>query len=225
MPPFPGVDEEWINIYLNGQVLAALMHQRKILNFHASSFIHNNKGVILLGETGAGKSSLTAAFVLSGAGFLSDDFTPVIFEGAKPLIWPVYKKIKLRENTIRQLGIPDHLLSGKEKVTGKYFLQVDHGQSSHFPLDVILKVEIGEVPEPQFIYPSSAESFTLLRSEVCSWEFLAAMPETETAYLQQLLEIVHQVPVIRVVRPVECDVKELYQLVKGFLKNKLSVIR
>ncbi len=69
----PSADPEWVQLYLSGQVLVALLHQRKIINFHASSFIHDGWGVMILGETGAGKSSLTVSFAIAGAGFLSDD--------------------------------------------------------------------------------------------------------------------------------------------------------
>jgi hypothetical protein len=148
--PVPEADPEWVNIYLNGQILAALMHQRKIINFHASSFIYKDKGILLLGETGAGKSSLTAAFTLDGAGFLSDDFTPVIFENGLPLIWPVYKKIKLRENTVQQLHIEEDLVKNVEMVTGKYFLDVEKAKVDHYPLEIILKIEIGSIPSPGF---------------------------------------------------------------------------
>ena len=121
----PGADPDWVQLYLNGQVLVALLHQRKIISFHASSFIHDGRGVMILGETGAGKSSLTVSFALAGAGFLSDDLTPVIFKGSKPYIWPLYRDIKLRENTVAQLDISREKLREAEKGTGKQYLDVN----------------------------------------------------------------------------------------------------
>ena len=59
---FPGADPEWVQLYLNGQVLVALLHQRKIINFHASSFIYDGRGIMILGETGAGKSITDVVF-------------------------------------------------------------------------------------------------------------------------------------------------------------------
>lgn len=218
--PEPGADNEWINIYLNGQVLAALMHQRKIINFHASSFVYRGKGIMILGETGAGKSSLTTAFALSEGGFLSDDFTPVIFDSGKPLIWPVYKKIKLRENTVHQLGIAPEKIREKESVTGKYFLDVEKANVENYPLHLIIKIEIGENTMPLFYELSMSEKFTLLRSEVCSWEMLAGMPETEKAYFQQLIGMVEQVEMIKVTRPENIAIKTLYSSLTDYINNR-----
>ncbi len=44
----PGADPGWIKLYPKGQVLVALLHQRMILNFHASSFIYDGKGIMIL---------------------------------------------------------------------------------------------------------------------------------------------------------------------------------
>jgi hypothetical protein len=218
--PVPEADPEWVNIYLNGQILAALMHQRKIINFHASSFIYKDKGILLLGETGAGKSSLTAAFTLDGAGFLSDDFTPVIFEEGKPSIWPVYKKIKLRENTVQQLQIKKELVKDVENVTGKYFLDVENANVDQTPLKIIIKIEIGNIPSPEFYLPEPHEKFAMLRSEVCSWEMLTGMPETEAAYLQQLLNIVSQTKMVKIVRPEDILITELHNAIEEYLGNR-----
>jgi hypothetical protein len=215
--PFANVDPDWMNWSLNSQVLVALLHQRKIINFHASSLIHNERGILILGETGSGKSSLTAAFSLNGAGFLSDDLTPIIFKEQKPYIWPLYRQIKLRESALQQLNIDPALLKKAEKGTDKYFLTVHKARVSSYPLHVILKLEVGDEPGIYIHEPKSDESFALLRSEICSWEMLRGMPETEKAYLQQLIEIVHSVRVARVTRARGVEVSELYEAVICYL--------
>ena len=212
-----GADPNWVQLYLNGQVLVALLHQREIINFHASSFIHDGRGVMILGETGAGKSSLTVSFALAGAGFLSDDLTPVIFKRSKPYIWPLFKDIKLRENTVAQLELNREKLREAEKGTGKQYLEVNRANVSDHQLNTVLKIEIGNCRKPEFHTPSPAEKFSLLRSEICSWEMLAGMPETEAAYLQQLLHIVEQVRFVRVVRPAEIEIAVLHAAVRDYL--------
>ena len=218
----PGADPGWVKLYLNGQVLVALLHQRKIINFHASSFIHDGRGVMILGETGAGKSSLTVSFALAGAGFLSDDLTPVIFKRSKPFIWPLYRDIKLRENTVTQLEINRKKLREAEKGTGKQYLDVNRADVRDHQLNTVLKIEIGNCREPEFHEPSPAEKFSLLRSEICSWEMLAGMPETEAVYLQQLLHIVEQVRFVRVVRPADIEIAALHAAVSEYLDADLE---
>lgn len=114
-----GADLQWVQLYLNNQVLVALLHQRKVISFHASSFMLDRRGVMILGETGAGKTSLTVAFAMNGAGFMSDDLTPVVFREDVPLIWSLNRRVKLREDSIEQLeiggGTCQRLSQGQER--------------------------------------------------------------------------------------------------------------
>ena len=215
----PGADLDWVRLYLNGQVVVALLHQRKIINFHASSFIHDGRGVMILGETGAGKSSLTVSFAMKGEGFLSDDLTPVIFKRLKPYIWPLNRDIKLRKDTVTQLGSAREKLKEAEKGTGKQYMDVNRAGVIDYPLHTVLKIELGDSNKVEFHEPAPAEKFSLLRSEICSWEILGGMPETEAAYLQQLLHIVEQVNIVRVVRPAEIGIAALHDAVRIYLDH------
>ena len=217
----PDADPNWVNLYLYGQVLVALLHQRKIINFHASSFIYDGRGIMILGETGAGKSSLTVSFALAGAGFLSDDLTAVIFREGVPFIWPLSRRVKIREGTAAQLNIDSGKLADAEAGTGKKYLSLDPAGVENHALHTILKIETGDVAEPVFHEPSHAEKFSLLRSEICSWEILAGMPETEAAYLQQLVQIVEKVRFVRVVRPAEITIADFHSAVEKFLNTEL----
>lgn len=214
---YPGADEGWVRLYLNGQVTVALLHQRGIITFHASSFVHAGRGVMVLGESGAGKSSLTASFSLGGAGFLTDDVTPVQFQDSQPVIRSLQESIRIRKNTVEQLNVSSELLREAETGTGKQYVNVGRVGDGAFPLGVILTIEIGDVRKPVFDDPSPAKKFALLRSEICMSEILAGMPETEAAYLQQLVQMIEQVPFVRVVRPEEIRIAKLHEAVELYL--------
>lgn len=214
-----GADPEWVHLYLNGQVLVALLHQRRIINFHASSFSHEGKGVIVLGDTGAGKTSLTVAFAMNDSRYLSDDLTPVVFRKAVPHIWSFNRKIKLRPDSLGQLSISNERLTEAEAGTGKMYLHPDRKPEEFHQLDVILKIETGEVEEPAFSELSPSEKFTILRSGICSWEILAGMPSTEEAYLQQLVRIIERVHFVRVVRPAGIRIVEMKDAVRNYLES------
>jgi hypothetical protein len=218
--PVPGADPDWVKLYLNGQLLVALLHQRRIISFHASSFIHKGRGIMVLGETGAGKSSLTVAFALENAGFLTDDLTPVVFKNERPCLWPLGREVKLRESTIGELKISDRSLKDAEAGTGKQYLHLEQAEKEHHPLEVILKIEVGDTSSPEFQELNTAEKFSDLRSEICSWEILAGMPETEADYLRQLVQIIEKVQFVRVVRPANIRIAEMHEAVKEFLLRK-----
>lgn len=215
----PGADPEWVDLYLNTQVLVALLHQRGIINFHASSFIYNGQGVIVLGDTGAGKSSLTVSFAMDGAGFLTDDLTPVIFREGLPFIWPLHRDVKLREDTVSKLGVSPARLRYAEAGTGKQYLEIDRADTGDHSLDMILKIEVADCSRTEFHEPPPAEGFSILRSEICSGEILAGMPETEAAYLQQLLDMVKRVRMFKVIRPAMIHITDFYESVRSFISS------
>lgn len=213
--PDIGADPAWIRLYLNNQVLVALLHQRRVLNFHASGFIYDGLGVMVLGETGAGKSSLTLSFALGGAGFMSDDLTPLAFKDGRPHLKSLHREIKLRQDTLTQLGVGDSSLREAEAGTGKKYLRVAPSETVSHSLDVIFRVETGNVERPLFSEPSPPEKFAILRGEICMSEILAGMPETEALYVSQLAAIVEQVPLVEVIRPRRIRITDLHRAVQA----------
>jgi hypothetical protein len=215
--PVEGADPEWIKLCLRGRIMVALLHQRRTVSFHASSFIHNNRGLMILGDSGAGKSSLTASFVLNGAGFLTDDLTPVIVKNSIAYIWPIPGSVKIWEDTASQLNISRRKLKPAEQGTGKHYFELTRAGFEECVLKTILKIDVGTNKTIEFYEPEPALRFSILRSEICSWELLAGMPETENDYLHQLLKIVQQVSFIRIVRPAEIGIQKLHSAIADHL--------
>jgi hypothetical protein len=49
---------------------------------------------------------------------------------------------------------------------------------------------------------------------------LAGMPETEAAYLQQLLNVVSKTKMVKIVRPEEILITELHNAIEEYLDNR-----
>lgn len=212
-----GADPEWVKLVLESQVLVALMHQRQMINFHASSFMRNDKGIMILGETGAGKSSLTASYVMDGAGFLSDDLTAVVFRGSMPYIRPLFREIKLTGDSIQQLSPDSRRLRLAEAGTGKHYLTAEPASFDDQPLHTIIRIEVAQTGTLETHHPPPAEAFAMLRSEVCMWEMLRGMPSSEAVYMKQLLQIVKETKVITIIRPADMLIEDLHREVERLI--------
>lgn len=71
--PLPGAEQKTLRLFLLSNAMAAVLHQRDQIPFHASG-VHYKDGVVLFcGESGAGKSTLATALSLEGYPLFTDD--------------------------------------------------------------------------------------------------------------------------------------------------------
>jgi hypothetical protein len=81
---------------LLGVVFAALLQRRGLVVLHASAVVIGGHAVGILGDKGAGKSTIAAALVAAGHDLLSDDVVAIDFTSVRgPLVVPAYGHLKL----------------------------------------------------------------------------------------------------------------------------------
>ncbi len=218
--PCPGVTRESLELYLNGSVYGAILHQRIILPLHGSSFIYNKQTVIICGESGAGKSSLTAAFCLNGAEFLTDDITSLTIVGGKPYIKAFSDRIKLWDHTLEQLGLSTEELNSIDGETNKFYYEMESGGRNIYPLNLVVNLEVVEDPEIKSQEVFGASKVTVLRNEVYRWEYLQGMPANEKKYFSDLVSAASSVRILKVFRPVEVPVQEVMAYIHDQIVRK-----
>lgn len=213
--PYPGADMTLIQDQLLKWGIISILHQRKILNFHASSFSFNDKGVMVCGDTGAGKSSLTAAFGLEEGVFLNDDITAITFVDRQAGIMKLEDKISLHRDSI------DQLKQGKKVITlpdgYKHTLKPGGEAKAFTPLNYILAISIEKRSKIKTEEIKGTEKFALLRGNICSWEMLKGMPGLEEEYLRQLIAISSSIPLFLVRRPEKIEVNALKKAVQSII--------
>jgi hypothetical protein len=102
--PDPGAPERAVVGVVTGLAMGILLHQRGLLVLHASAVAVDGSAVIILGDPGAGKSTLAAALHGRGHGILSDDVSGIDVNGAEPTVRPAYPQMKLCRDAITFLG-------------------------------------------------------------------------------------------------------------------------
>lgn len=211
--------EATVELYLNGSVYGAILHQRRIMPIHGSSFVWKDQGIMLCGESGAGKSALTAAFCMSGAQFLTDDVTPIVFTDSKPEILPLSDRIKLHADSLLQLKQEKEGLTSIDHGNKKFYFPMEKRRHRNYPLHRVFILEPSELEFVETIHLKGIDSFTALRNQVYRWEYLVAMHETESCYLEKLLWMTQTLRVTRVKRPAGFTITRMVDILKSQLEE------
>jgi hypothetical protein len=223
--PVDDASPESILLYLNGSVYGAILHQRHILPMHGSSFAINGRGVMLCGESGTGKSALTAAFSKNDCNFLTDDVTPVVFKENNPHILALSDRIKLWNDTLEQLKLDKTGLKRISPETEKYYFKIDKSIPGLVPLSIIYLLEIHGNQETIITESAGSERFSSLHNEIYRREFLNGMPENEKIYFSNLVDISNNVKIYRVKRPEKVKVSDLSSLLREHIVHPYSRLR
>lgn len=85
-----------MRLYLLGTCMGILLMQKRILPLHGSGIVIEGKVYAIVGDCGAGKSTLARAFLQKGYKLISDDIIPVqLNKDGKPIVIPTYPYQKL----------------------------------------------------------------------------------------------------------------------------------
>ncbi len=207
--PAENAQEAAVAVFLNGSVYGAILHQRKILPLHGSCFSVQGKGIMLCGESGAGKSSLTVAFCRNGATFLTDDVTPLTLTNEHPFLIARSDRVKLWDDSMTQLEISGDARYPLAVQEGKYYYPMPAALSDSHPLNIVFVMETGHTDRVQCRPLAGTEAFQTLRNQIYRWQYLVAMPEAEAGYMKQLAVISKTVAIYHVIRPENIQLEEM----------------
>jgi len=210
-----------IELYMNGSVFGAILHQRQILPIHGSSFAKGGRGFIISGESGAGKSSLTTAFCLNGDDFLTDDVTPIEFINEEPQILPYSDRIKLWEDSLKQLQKEADPLKKIMPDEEKFYFPVKRTHSEKIPLKALFIIEPKEIQKTNIQPVEKIMAIPALQNQIYRYWFLAGIPHLKEIYFHKLASIGRQIPVFQVERPLKISISEMHHLMDDYIKKEL----
>lgn len=213
-----GSDNDSVELFLNGSVQGAVLLQKKILAFHGSSFSYKGAGIIICGNSGAGKSSLTAAFCQNGAQFISDDITPVSVKEGEVYINPLKTEIKLWDDAFEQLNISPKNLRKIRPTLEKFYYPYESSKELNSSLHLIIILDTHNKDEFISSELTGIKKFTALKNQIYRKLYLKGMPKAEQNISLQLLSLGQKVRVLHIIRPKICSI----QLSMDFIKQKIA---
>jgi hypothetical protein len=215
--PYEGFNQDELELYLNSTVYGAILQQRKMLPLHGSCFNYDDKNIMICGESGVGKSSLTVAFCLRGSKFITDDVSPIVFESGNPHVLALSDRIKLWDDTLSQLNINKEELFKIQEDTDKFYFPMKKEAAGLYLLNQVFILEIHDLPGVEFEMLKGVEKLTMLRNQVFRLEILHGMPDNEILFFHQLADISSKVTITRIKRPATISINLLMEALKKHL--------
>lgn len=200
--PAEGVDQRRIRLLLLGTMFGALLMQRGILPIHGSAIAFGGRAVVLTGSSGAGKSSLLAAFRQHGAAFLTDDVAAISTDPTGTAwVHPAYPQQKLWRDSAQYLGIDvgDHarVLADYDKYAIAASAEFC---SAPVPLGFVCELRPAPCPEVSIQTLSPRELTSTLIRHTFRRSLVRAMGR-ETIHLAQCIALSQKISGLRMIRP------------------------
>ena len=213
-----GGSQKSISLYLNGSVLGALLDQRKILTIHGSSFKLNDKTIVLCGESGFGKSSITYYLVKQfKAHFITDDITPIL----KGDILPISNSLKLWQDSIDQLGVSVSEDNALEYRSDKFLIEMNSIHERLKP-DIILFGSLSDSNEFSLNEIQGGEKFSASLANQYWKNLTSAVRESRIETFSEITELCNSVAMFDFRRPMDASIKDSGEFLIDFLNKKTS---
>lgn len=199
-----GCNEQSLYLYLLGSAMGALLYQRGILPVHGSAVVVNERSIILTGDSGAGKSSLTMAFRKSGYPFLTDDIAALTQDDdGLVYVQPAYPQQKLWKDCIETMGSNTNDLAQIDTRLDKYYFSVDSGfYNSPVKLGTICEIVPDKCENVSIQVIEGIQKLYVIMRNIYRYQFTGFF-ETREDCFKKCSDIANKINVFRLIRPAE----------------------
>lgn len=184
-----------------GTGLAAILLQREILPIHSCCVNTGNGAVIVMGKSGAGKSTTLTGLLDAGCTMMVDDVTGVrVGEGSAPIAIPAFPSVRVWQDVLERSGTDFSALDRVRPDMAKYYVPVEdfHGQPE--PLAGIIYMVAGNGSEPSVTQLDPTQRIAPLRQMVYRKNFLKSFGLEAFAF-RAVAASARDVPMVRYERP------------------------
>lgn len=215
-----GYTPESLSSWLLGYAFAMLLLERRTLAIHCSAVCRDKEseddGAILIsGEPGAGKSSLTKKLLEDGYKIMADDVAAVRLED-EVTVYPAFPYQKLVRNEVEKRGLNKDELIYINEDKDKFLVPVgDAFCAEPRRIKFMVFIVVSDVPEVQVKKLSGIEQLMAFRTNLFLHR-LRGKWENDQEVLNLCLRAAGKCPVYLVIRPKDVDsVAKMAEIVKN----------
>lgn len=195
-------DEE-VLLFLMGSAVGALLHQRNILPLHASAIEVDGEGVIFVGPSSVGKSTLAGGFHKRDYPLLSDDVCAVTATNRLlPHIIPGFPKLKLWSDALKKLEEDSEGLNRVrlDQDFEKYFVPFDNAGNSPVPVRSVFVLVTTNTDQFEIVPLKAGDKIDPILNNTYRPRFLEGLGGKKE-HFKQCAAVAAKAAVIRITRP------------------------
>lgn len=192
------VDVKDIKAYLLGTALGMILIQRNIIAIHGGTILVDNKAITIVGDCGAGKSTLSSALRIKGYPFMADDVS--VLTGNKVNF--SYPQQKLCKDAMKKLGYNLKNYNMIDDDREKYAIPVkDNFVMNLKELKAIFEISITDENEDVSCEEViGSEKLNIFMKNIYRIE-IAKTAGIKPIYFRKCLDIVNSIHLYRIKRP------------------------
>ncbi len=189
-----------LSLYALGTVFSIVFCMKDMIALHGCCVNVNGQSVVIMGDSGAGKSSIARGFINEGFKLLSDDVSLISFDEEIKII-PSYPSQKLWTDTTDSFQIITHEFERISNRYDKFSAPIlDAFEENNLPIGAIILLEAAEVSEVQISELTKKRALEAVFDNTYREEYIHYMNKS-MLQLKILSNLVAQVPVYHMVRP------------------------
>lgn len=195
-------DEETL-LFLMGSAMGALLHQRNILPLHGSSVEVDGEGVIFVGPSSIGKSTIAGGFHKKGFALLSDDVCAVTAKNdADPHIIPGFPRLKLWVDALKKLEEDSEGLNRVrlDQEFEKYFVPFNNAGNSPVPVRSVFVLDTTNTDKFEIVPLERGDKIDPIINNTYRPRFLEGLGGKKE-HFKQCAAVASKAAVIRIARP------------------------
>jgi len=188
-----------IRLYLLGTCMGILLMQKRILPLHGSGIAIDGKVYAIVGDCGAGKSTLARAFLKKGYKLISDDIIPVrLNKDGNPIVIPTYPYQKLWLESLQAFEMTTNPYKPIAYREEKFSVPMEHKfETNSLPLAGIFELkktdgeeieikEIRNLERLQILYNHTFRNTFLQPLDLLEWHLITTSKLTDWLTIYQI---------------------------------------